>query len=243
LPDADKFVFHATGIKESYHTNAPQRNQTAPIRFISAQIKGLDTYDQLYADSRKWILRGWCDYFAPQLYWRIESSEQSFPALLKWWVQQNSADRQLLAGLNSDKLPAEEIARQIRLTRKQTGTSGHIHWTVSSIMNKAGLAAALRELYKEPALIPAATWLDHSAPARPRLLVSSGNGKLIWTCPTGDRPSWWVLQLRQGKTWSTRILPGSRSSLELSAPLPSAVAMAAVDRCGNMSSPTVLGRR
>lgn len=26
----------------------------------------LDSYGQLYADSRKWLREGWCDYFAPQ---------------------------------------------------------------------------------------------------------------------------------------------------------------------------------
>jgi uncharacterized lipoprotein YddW (UPF0748 family) len=54
------------------------------------QIKGFDAYSKLYADSRKWLMKGWVDYFAPQLYWSIASEEQSFPVLLKWWSQQNS---------------------------------------------------------------------------------------------------------------------------------------------------------
>ena len=63
-----------------------------------AQIEGLDAYSKLYADSRKWLARGWVDYFAPQLYWAIEPPQQSFPVLLKWWAQQNAKARLLVPG-------------------------------------------------------------------------------------------------------------------------------------------------
>ncbi len=38
----------------------------------------MDSFDQLYADSRRWLQEGWCDYLAPQLYWSIEPAAQSF---------------------------------------------------------------------------------------------------------------------------------------------------------------------
>ena len=41
---------------------------------------GLDSYEQLAGDSRKWLKNGWVDYLAPQLYWRISPQKQSFPA-------------------------------------------------------------------------------------------------------------------------------------------------------------------
>ena len=41
------------------------------------QIKGLDAYEALYADARKWLNEGWLDYCAPQLYWRIAPKAQS----------------------------------------------------------------------------------------------------------------------------------------------------------------------
>jgi uncharacterized lipoprotein YddW (UPF0748 family) len=46
------------------------------------QVQGLDTYANLYADSRLWLASGWLDYFSPQLYWPVDQPEQSFPALL-----------------------------------------------------------------------------------------------------------------------------------------------------------------
>src|SRR5205085_43385 len=67
------------------------------------QVEGLDAYQTLYADSRKWLSEGWCDYCAPQLYWSIDAREQSFPMLLKWWADQNPKGRHVLAGLDDAK--------------------------------------------------------------------------------------------------------------------------------------------
>ncbi len=49
-----------------------------------------DAYKQIYADSRQWLVKGWLDYLAPQLYWKIEKTQQSYPVLLNWWIKQNS---------------------------------------------------------------------------------------------------------------------------------------------------------
>ena len=35
-------------------------------------IVGLDQYESLYADVKLWLTKGWVDYLAPQLYWRID---------------------------------------------------------------------------------------------------------------------------------------------------------------------------
>src|SRR5580765_2359386 len=125
------------------------------------QIKGFDAYGKLYADSRKWLMNGWVDYFAPQLYWSIDSREQSFPVLLKWWTQQNSKHRLLVPGLddtktvnlnpetnterNRQRWQVLEIVNQIRLARKQTGVDGHIHWNMKSLMRNQALDEALQQ--------------------------------------------------------------------------------------------------
>lgn len=64
----------------------------------------MDAYVELYADSRKWLLNGWVDYFTPQLYWAIDPKEQSFSALLDWWNQQNPKRRHLWPGMNTTKV-------------------------------------------------------------------------------------------------------------------------------------------
>ena len=215
------------------------------------QIKGYDAYEELYADARKWLQNGWLDYFAPQLYWANEPKEQSFSALLKWWADQNLKSRHLWPGLNTyevgRKWTPDEILNQIRFTRQQ-GTGGHIHWPMKNLMGgSSGLVSTLeKDIYAQPALVPASRWLDPVAPEKPRLTIdANGNGtrpRFTWA-PTGTEKIWlWVLQTREGGMWTTQILPANRTSHAFNTALPEVVAVTAVDRCGNMSSTATLAR-
>src|SRR5665213_926532 len=96
-------------------------------------ISGFDAYDKLYCDSRQWLAEGWLDYCAPQLYWPVEQKAQSFPVLLQWWAGQNLRHRTLLAGMKVGGWKdvaddAKEEAREIELTRRQSGVGGVILW-------------------------------------------------------------------------------------------------------------------
>ncbi len=210
-------------------------------------IKGKDAYAEIYADSRKWLVNGWVDYFAPQLYWRIDDMDHSFSTLLRWWEQQNTRGRLLCPGLNTYAFVAqqkpEEILSEIRLARKEPGASGHIHFRMSTLMHEGALASGLeRQLYSQPALVPACPWLDRTTPDRPRLSISSSGGQAAAGWEPG-RPGevWlWVVQTRTGKTWTTEILPGSKRSRAFGRSAPDVIALTAIDRFGNASRPVVL---
>lgn len=213
------------------------------------QIKGFDPYAKLYADSRKWLASGWVDYFAPQLYWRIASPDQGFGVLLKWWEEQNVKGRHLLAGLDSTKAngkwEAQEIVDQIRLLRGQLGASGHVHWDMTSLMRNHGLVSALeKNVYWQPALVPAPAWLPGTPVAAPRLITHGGDHgghlRVTWDAVGAERPWLWVLQTRRGQEWSTKVLPAGQTSCAWVPPLPEAIALTAVSRVGNASLPTVL---
>jgi uncharacterized lipoprotein YddW (UPF0748 family) len=211
------------------------------------QIKGLDAFAKLYADSRKWLVSGWVDYLAPQLYWAIDVPETSFPVLLKWWAQQNVQGRLLCPGLKSYNVShswkPEEIVNQIRLTRWQPGTSGHMHWDMRTLMRNGALDAALeREVYNEPALVPSTPWLGHMLLDRPALTLGTGGGSLSanWAVANSQQVRLWVLQTRKGTKWSTRLLPCSQKSTALPRPPPDAIAVTAIDRCGNATAPAVM---
>ncbi|MDQ6655251.1 MAG: family 10 glycosylhydrolase, partial [Verrucomicrobiota bacterium] len=108
----------------------------------------LDAYGQLFADSRKWLSEGWCDYMAPQLYWGIEPAKQSFPVLLQWWRAQ-SRGTPIWPGIATDRVgptrPAQEIVNQIALTRRDTNSPGHIHWSMKPLMQNRGGVTDLLE--------------------------------------------------------------------------------------------------
>ena len=119
----------------------------------------LDAYGELFADARKWVAEGWCDYLAPQLYWSIEPAKQSFPVLLDWWRGQSNG-KSIWPGIATERIgaqrPAREIVRQIELTRRGTTSPGHIHWSMKALLRNQGGIDDLLEAgpYAEKAAVP-----------------------------------------------------------------------------------------
>ena len=117
---------------------------------------GVDSYAQLYADSRAWLANGWVDYLAPQLYWSIQPSAQSYSVLLDWWRSQ-SHGIPIWPGIATERIgsrrPAGEIAAQIELARNGTASPGHIHWSMKALLrDQGGIDELLRGgLYREKA--------------------------------------------------------------------------------------------
>jgi len=214
-------------------------------------ITGFDAYDKLYCDSRKWLANGWLDYFAPQLYWPVAQKAQSFPVLLNWWAEQNARHRLLIAGMRVNGWKgidneARETTNEIALVRRQIGALGEILWHSKPLLaNHAGVADALRkEVYGEPALVPACTWLGNALPARPVLTArkSGREIKLNWKEESGG--VWqWVVRKKTGGRWTTEILPGAQTKEVVpdgagSAP-PEIIAVSAVSRYGNVGEAAV----
>ncbi len=217
---------------------------------------GVDQYNELFADARKWLREGWLDYIAPQLYWPIRPAEQSYPVLLRWWVDESVKQRHVWPGLALYKLPltgpsaftADEIVQQIRVTRETAGATGHIHFNARVLMdNVQGIADRLAEVYADPSLPPASTWLDKTPPPEPsaRIANEPGAASVQFAPRDQQRIMWWVVQARVGGTWRTSILPGDARSRILKGEESAAdlVAVTAVDRAGNLSEPAILPRR
>lgn len=208
-------------------------------------IKGFDAYARLYADARQWLMNGWLDYFAPQLYWSINAPEQSFPILLDWWNQQNPRQRHIWPGLNTTKTarewPAEEILAQIGLAAKQPVSAGHIHWNMKSLMKNNDLKTKLaRTSYAEPALIPAVPWLGGAEPQPPTLNLNEHQpGRVSWSYGDNSTPALWVVQARRNQRWRTEIFPGGVRSADVKSPEVEAIAVTAVSRTGKLSRPAV----
>lgn len=228
------------------------------------EIRGFDAYQEIYADARKWLEEGWLDYFAPQLYWPVAQAEQSYPVLLRWWVEQNPKGRHIWVGNIPNRVaspgdrswPAGEITHQIRLTRQQQGAGGNIHFSMRSLMqNRDGLSDSLATgLYADPALVPATPWLDATPPPRPALRLwtsaeEAAHGELTITFgPGSGEPVWlWVVRSRFGTEWRSEVLAGWRRSATIAGGSPGRVAdevaISAVDGAGNESPAEVRSRR
>jgi len=208
---------------------------------------GVDSYEHLAADSRKWLKNGWVDYLAPQLYWRINPPKQSYPALLDWWREQGA--RPVWPGIATSRIqssedpgrPASEIIEQIRLSRTiGKNWVGHIHWSMKGLMaNQGGISNSLKKTYTQPVAVPPMPWLSKAVP-NPLKIGASGEGSRTNIHWVSDQTASKIgVQARFGKQWRTiAIMPSSRKSISI--PKADAVAVTALDRFGNASSPRVL---
>ncbi len=186
-------------------------------------VTGLDAYEEIYADSRRWLREGWLDYLAPQLYWASDGEQARFRKLDAWWRSENPQHRHVWPGLltmrvaeGSNRWPVGEIPREVELlraAREPAGESlGHVHFRLKSLLASApgGLGDRLAAtLYAAPAVPPASPWLGAAVPAAPRF-AGCANGSLV-TVSAGDatRVRWWLASWRDARgVWETQLLPG-----------------------------------
>ena len=209
---------------------------------------GIDSYEQLAGDSRKWLANGWVDYLAPQLYWKISPAKQSFTTLLGWWRGQGS--RPVWPGIATERIGsgdgrgASEITTQIDVSRRiGQNWNGHIHWSAKSLVrNQGGIATRLAATYTQPAAVPPMPWLSSKAPETPSVsaTVEGGETLIRWSPAPGTAKV--AIQAKVGGTWRTvKISPTGAQTLSM--PRADALAVTALDRFGNASAPKVLGVR
>lgn len=211
-----------------------------------SDITGTSQYDELFADAKLWLNEGWCDYFAPQLYWK-DGGAQSFTSLLKWWKQETPKNVHLWPGLNTvgiknvqDK--AQEISNQIHISRTVLGKeAGEIHYSVDGISKNLSMQNSLKNLYKEKALVPASSWLKKEEVLKPELTaIKKGNNvEINWLSRNPRQVRNFVLFAKYGNQWKTEIFNENENSKSLSFSSNGAaltdLALKAVDRLGNES--------
>lgn len=217
---------------------------------------GLDAYEQIGCDARKWLANGWVDYLAPQLYWRDQPRKQSFSALLAWWRAQGS--RPVWPGIATSRIkstedpgrPASEIVKQVGLSRS-VGRNwvGALHWSAKALMqNRGGISDLLRKgAYSEPALVPPMPWISKATPATPSVQASAQGDSLKLRWKAGDRATTKIAVMgRFGSKWHMlRVAPGQSNGSDIpngKRGMPEAISVSGVDRYGNLSRPVVLAR-
>jgi uncharacterized lipoprotein YddW (UPF0748 family) len=223
-----------------------------------ASVRGLDAYEALYADSRRWFAEGWLDYFAPQLYWAVGAPQQSYPMLLAWWADQNQRGRHLWPGNGTYKVTntgavrwqANELLEQIMLTRDQPGAGGNVHYNMTALVRSSDeLADRLAEgPYSFPALVPASPWLARSTPATPVVSTSSASqGLTLRISVPADQtvattsPRWWLVRARYADGWRAQISDAGTATVTLQpgldGTLPDFLVVNSIGRAGMESEP------
>ncbi len=143
---------------------------------------GQTNYDNLYADVRLWMEKGWIDYCAPQLYWERGHKAADYSTLIKWW-KQNAYDCYIISGLQiylmdqSSKSvwqSTEETLEQISLARYYGYDGICLYSAKYFAKNIRGLKTDLQKyLFAEKALPPVHKHSPLTKPSVPQVRSTS----------------------------------------------------------------------
>ena len=130
----------------------------------SATKAGITNYDDLYADIRLWIQKGWIDYVLPQLYWEIGKRVADYEVLAHWWANEVRGTKcKLYIGMAPYRLEdaspkakanawntGNEIGRQMHLNRTIPEITGECFYSTRPLLrNPRGVCDTIKAIYTQ----------------------------------------------------------------------------------------------
>ncbi|WP_369221821.1 glycoside hydrolase family 10 protein [Streptomyces sp. R39] len=128
---------------------------------------GVETYDDLYADTRKWVRENWIDYIVPQVYWQIGNAAADYAKVVDWWAGVAKGSRTRLyigealyqagaAGAPAAWQDPAELSRHLTLADRYPQVGGHVYFAAKDVAtDPAGaLSRVVADHYREPATPP-----------------------------------------------------------------------------------------
>lgn len=178
---------------------------------LGSATSGLQSYDEIYCDSRKWLLEGWIDYVAPQVYWNFGFSAAKYEVLVPWWSSLTT-NRHIIVGQAAYRINPtgtdtawknlSQMPNQIRFNRTFPGVEGSVYFSSKSLTNNLGgfqdtLRRDLNKYFSIPHTMP---WLDSIKPLPVSNLRLTGDSSLItltWQNPgaasDGNLPNGYIV--------------------------------------------------
>ncbi|WP_046726689.1 glycoside hydrolase family 10 protein [Streptomyces humi] len=128
---------------------------------------GVETYDDLYADTRKWVLKNWIDYVVPQVYWQIGNSAADYAKVVDWWagVAKGTGTRLYIgealyragaAGAPAAWQDPAELSRHLTLAGRYAEVGGHVYFAAKEVAADpvGALSRVVADHYKQSATPP-----------------------------------------------------------------------------------------
>lgn len=221
---------------------------------------GWNARDAVFQEAQAWLQEGIHDAIYPMMYFQ---GNNFYPFADDW--QEHSHGRMVIPGLGTyfldpkeGKWTLETILREMYYLR-DVGTAGQCQFRAKFVLeNHKGINDFLGEaFYAYPALVPAATWIDSIAPTQPQGLASEFlNGtteRLTWH-PAHDNMQAggirynvyaspvWPIDITRAENLVAAAITDTTYTLNRMAALCHGryIAITAMDRCGNESSPVSL---
>lgn len=216
--------------------------------------KGLQSYDDIYADTRQWIKQQWIDYVAPQLYWTIGYDIADYAKLVPWWASiVKDTSVQLYIGQADYRIGSQgawadpaELERQIALNN-DNGVNGTVHFTASNLKDdKLGAVSRYTATHhSSPAMVPVMRQLPRSVPSAPIEVTATKQGDsvtLTWQAGGGASPARYAVYRAEEPlptTSASVTSPGAKPAGARGA-RPAAMAMAAQPEESDSEQPSIL---
>lgn len=133
-----------------------------------SRTSGLQNYDDLYADIKLWVEKGWIDYNLPQLYWEIGHRAADYTTLLHWWNANNFGQPLYIGQDLKRSIDKNELDTKIRQSRQMAFVSGNCYWYGYLIAeNSNAVADQLKNnIHRTKALIPPYRHLHKGRPGK-----------------------------------------------------------------------------
>ncbi|MGW2746364.1 glycoside hydrolase family 10 protein [Streptomyces sp. NPDC001450] len=142
------------------------RNATTDSRGSDTRA-GVQTYDDLHADTRTWVRNHWIDYIVPQLYWHIGFAAADYATLVDWWAKTAEGTRTQLyigealykagvAGQPSQWQDPVELSRHLTLAAGHPQVRGHVFFAAKDVTADpiGAMARVVADHYGQPAKPP-----------------------------------------------------------------------------------------
>jgi uncharacterized lipoprotein YddW (UPF0748 family) len=209
---------------------------------------GLQAYDAIYADTRKWVQQRWLDYIVPQLYWYIGFDKADYAKLLPWWttlvkgtgVQLYIGQADYRVGEKGAWSNPAELDRHLTLDA-QAGVQGEVHYSAKQVRaDRLGSTTRYRDHhYAAPALLPVMPRLPAAPPPAPALTgaTRAPDGSLSFAATAGPAPAAtsWALYRVSGA--AAALVATGRAGAQVADPAPPAgpasYCLSGLDRVGN----------
>ncbi|MCW0022472.1 glycoside hydrolase family 10 protein [Burkholderia pseudomallei] len=156
----------------------------------------VQTYDDLYADTRRWVRERWIDYVVPQAYWARGFAPADYDEVVAWWANEvRGRDAHLYIGQaaykvgTSNQSPGwsdpDELSRHLAFNLTAPEVKGDVYFSAKDVRaDRLGATTRLnRTWYSRPALVPTMPALGGNAPPSAKALRAQRT-------PDGVRLQW-----------------------------------------------------
>lgn len=224
---------------------------------------GVQNYDQLFADTRKWVREGWIDYIAPQIYWTRGFTVADYEKITRWWANEidvaktNGHNVGLYVGeatyragtrTTRDWAKPNVLVSHRRFSRSFPQVNGAIYFSAKDVKadRRKTTTRLVNRFYSRPALTPIVGNPTGPAPAPP-VNARWANGTLTWNAGNDATSQFAIYQVPTTGPCDiadarhlVAIVPAESANRWRGANRGGTTLITAIDRWGQESQPTVV---